>query len=238
MSLLTDKIKELVNKVNDGKGTVGILLNDPSIAEELRQAIRNANALLGKASTFRFIVDVGAEQLKAHDGTRAWFKLGIWPRPDRYYLLGVTMDPRGRLSSTKTTTSVGGTSTTTETTQTERGGILFTAMLGKVFWRRLDGSVGILHGDGAISGKFLLGPDENETLFELHAVGYGRGKEGSFSGETQLNGRFTALVRPFSTVYLMGGLEGIRKVGGSIPWAIGAGISFDDEDIKLLFALK
>jgi hypothetical protein len=37
-------------------------------------------------------------------------------------------------------------------------------------------------------------------------------------------------------LFLHGGLEGIRKVSGESSAFVGAGIRFDDEDIRLLFS--
>jgi hypothetical protein len=55
-------------------------------------------------------------------------------------------------------------------------------------------------------------------------------------------------LRPFfgspnswSAIYLRGGIDGFRPVGGAggpLPYTYGAGVSFDDDDIKILFALR
>jgi phospholipid/cholesterol/gamma-HCH transport system substrate-binding protein len=233
-----EHLRDIMARVNRGEGSLGMVLNDPTYADELKSAIKNINKLLNKVSDIRLVVDVGAQYLTGYDGGRGYFKLGIWPKIDRYYLLGVSVDPRGKRSTTTTTTTSGSTSVTTETTQVEQSGLLFTVMLGKVFWHRIDGSVGLLYNDGAISLGFLLGPNEREDMISIRNDVYTRGGQG-----VGLDDRVSLTLKPFpsglfSSAYVTGGLEGFRQVGGRMPLFVGGGLTFDDEDIKLLFAFK
>lgn len=233
-----EQLRDVMTRVNRGEGSVGMLLNDPVYAEEIREAIRNVNRLLSKVGGVLFVVDMGSEKIPVYDGSRGWFRLGIWPQFDRYYLVGISIDPRGKRTVVTTTTVSGGLSTTAQTTQVEDSGILLTAMLGKVFWQRLDLSIGALHGDGVASASLNLGPHDRERLLILRNDVYSRGKG------TALEDRISLRLQPFlrspvlRSVYAVGGLESHRDVNGQRAWFYGAGISFDDEDIKLLFALR
>ncbi len=227
-----EQLRDQMTRVNQGEGSVGSLLNDPSYADEVRQILKNANRLLSKVGDVRFNVNVGAEKIMGYDSGRAWFTLGIWPSKDRYYLLGVSQDPRGRRSSLTTTTTVGGVTTTTQSSQTESTGILFEAMLGKVFFNnRLDLSLGVLHNDGALSAMVNLGPTGQEEQFQIRGDIYSR-------TDSPVDGRLTAIIHPWLTTYIRGGIESFRTVNGTFPFSVGAGLSFDDEDIKLLFAFR
>jgi phospholipid/cholesterol/gamma-HCH transport system substrate-binding protein len=234
-----EQLRDMMTRVNKGEGSVGMLLNDPTYAEEIREAVRNVNRLLSRVGGVRFVIDVGAQQIPILDGGRGWFRLGIFPQPDRYYLLGITLDPRGKRNVTTTTTVInGGTPQVVTTTEVDQGGILITGMLGKVFWRRLDLSLGVLHGDGTLSTALNLGPRDREELLILRDDLYSRGQG------LGIDNRVTATLRPFlrrgvfGNVFLQGGLETTRKINGKLPWLYGAGVSFDDDDIKILFALR
>ncbi|MCM2324540.1 MAG: MlaD family protein [Oligoflexia bacterium] len=228
-----EQLRDVAIRVNQGEGSVGMVLNDPSYAEELREVMRNANKLLSKVGDVRFVVDVGGENIEGYDGGRAWFKLTVWPKKDRYYLLGISVDPRGRRSVTDTTVEVaGGPTTHQKTTQIEQTGILLTGMVGKVFFRRLDLAVGALYGDGAASVSGLLGPHGMEERLQVRADVYSRGTE------TRVDGRFSVTVNPWMGLYLRAGLESVRRVEGVLPFTYAAGVAFEDEDIKLLFALR
>ena len=107
-------------------------------------------------------------------------------------------------------------------------------MMGKVYWNRLDLSVGVLYGDGAGSAKVYLGPKGSERLFEIRNDLYLR------TNSAGLDDRVTFTVRPISTIYLAAAMESYKgpSGGGQPTFSYGVGISFDDEDIKLLFALR
>lgn len=227
-----EQVRQQVTRINNGEGSVGRIINDPVFADELLKALKNVNKLLNRASDVRFIVDLGAHQLPAWDGTRGFFNLGIWPTNDRYYLVGVSTDPRTKRKKSSTTTTVAGNSTTVDTLQEEDAGIVFTVKLGKVFFRRLDLSVGLLYGDGTGSVGLNLGPYDQEDRIQAKIDVYSRGTGLGIDERAQL------LVRPWWTTWVSGGLESFRKINNKTNWMVGAGITFDDEDIKLLFAFR
>jgi phospholipid/cholesterol/gamma-HCH transport system substrate-binding protein len=227
-----EQLRDMLTRMNKGEGSVGKLINDPTYAEDIHKAILNVNKLLTKVGDVKFIVNLGAERLTVYDGSRAWFQLGIWPARDRYYLLGMSFDPRGRVTDFNTTTTAGGQTASTSVHQVERNGILLTGMLGKVFWSRLDLAVGALHGDGCASATVRLGPNGLEDRFELRTDLYSSGTD------IPLNARIGVLARPWLTLYFKAGVESVRTINDSVPLFFGAGISFEDEDIKLLFALR
>lgn len=236
-----EQLRDQMTRINKGEGSVGMLLNDPSYADELRSAIRNVNKLLARVSTVRFVVNIGGQEINAYNGGRGYFQLQIYPHPDYYYLIGIAIDPRGKITQLDTTTTAGTITTTTATRQVEPTGLLITAMVGKIIWDRLDLSLGSLYGDGAISQELRLGPVGREEMFELRNDVYSRG------ADIGIDDRITAIykpwegsIHPWHALYAQAGLEGFRTVstGGVMPWFYGAGVSFDDEDIKILFVLR
>lgn len=237
-----EQLRDLMTRVNRGEGSVGMLLNDPSYAEEVKKAVINLNLLLGKVSALDFIVDIGAVQLNAYDGARAWANLAIWPEEDRYYLLGVAADPRGalRLVNTTTTTFVNGTPTGTVETQTrevEPNRLVLTAMLGKVLWSRIDLAAGARYGDGAVSVGLALGPGGYKRGIYLRNDIYARSQGAGLDIRSQLE--ISPVKRGvFSNLYVIGGIESLDEINGTMPWFFGAGVMFDDEYIKMLFALR
>ena len=228
-----EQMRDLMTRVNQGEGSVGMLLNDPAYAEEIRELIRNANKIVSKVNGMRFVVDIGGEKIQGYSNQgRGGFRLGIWPAKDRYYLIGIAFDPRGARTETTTEVCSSGTCSSSTASQTSPTGPLFTAMLGKVFFRRLDLSIGAYYGDGTASMNLLLGPRSNEEMLQFRSDVYARGGAGS------VDGRLNLIAKVFMGAYLRVGLESFRKVNGLTAISYGAGVSFDDEDIKLLFAFK
>lgn len=235
-----EQMRDMMTRVNHGEGSLGMLLNDPVYAEEIRKALENINRILNRVAGSRFVINMGAERVSGYNGTRGFFQLGIWPEPSRYYLVGAAIDPRGKKTTTTTKTTAGGITSTTQTEVIEDSALLLSVMLGKVFWKRLDVSAGILHSDGTISTALNLGPVDNEERLILRLDSFARGKTAGGG----LDGRLTAQIRPFapksvlSPFYVRGGLDALRKVDGQMAWSYGAGITFDDQDISVLFALR
>jgi hypothetical protein len=133
---------------------------------------------------------------------------------------------------------VGGITQVTQTQVVEPTKLLFTAMLGKVFYHRFDFSLGALYGDGAVSAQIFLGPVGSEDLFSFRTDIYVRNNSGSPMGE-----RLSVQMRPFSNLYVRAGVESFQNYNGpggtgGLPLFVGGGLSFDDEDIKLLFTFK
>lgn len=241
LAKLEDSIEQLrdqMTRINKGEGSVGMLLNDPKYADEVQEALKNINRLLSKVGGVRFVVDMGATQVFAYNTARGWFKLGIWPAPDRYYLVGMAIDPRGTRTVTTTTTVSGGLTTANQTTRVDENSIVWTGMLGKVLWKRIDLAAGILYNEGTGSAGLRIGPHDREEMVVFRNDIYARG------AGIGLDYRATLTVKPWARtpllnpLYATGGIEAVHKVNGQLPWFLGAGITFDDEDIKILFALR
>lgn len=227
-----EQLRDQLTRINQGQGSLGRIINDPIYAEELKTALDNINNLLAHTNQMHFVIDIGGEEIRGYNNGRGWFKLQIWPSRDHYYLLGISVDPRGLRTITQTTTTSGGVTSVVDTTQIEQTGLLFTGMVGKVFYQnRLDLAIGALYGDGAVSAMVNLGPPAQETRFQIKTDLYIRGNGIPWDIRTE------AYVRPFMSLYLVAGLESIRQVNGVLNLTYGGGVAFDDEDIKLLFAL-
>jgi len=233
-----EQLRDQLTRINRGEGSVGMILNDPKYANELHEALKNINKLLVRVGGIRLAINLGAEQHLGYEGGRGFFKLGIWPAEDRYYLIGISIDPRGSRRVVTTTTSSGGVTTQTQTTTMETTALLFNAMLGKVLWHRLDLSAGILHSDGTVSVGIQAGPHEIEDALVLRNDIYTRGSASGIDDRISLMGRPLPKTNLLNTLYIQAGLESLKKVNGKLDWFFGGGITFDDEDIKLLFAFK
>ena len=231
-----EQLRDIMTRINRGEGSVGMILNDPSYADEIKKALKNLNRLLNKVGEFRFIVDIYIQQLNAYSGTRGGATLAIWPSASHYYLLGASSDPRGTTTITQTNTTAGGVTTPTTSISTSENAIRFTGMIGKtLLLGRADFSVGFLYGDGAASVKANIGPTENIEQFSIRDDIYGLQNNGGLANRVS---GIAHIVPYFKALYLSAGLEDYRKVAGHANFYYGAGITFDDDDIKLLFTFK
>lgn len=231
-----DQMRDQMTRINQGEGSVGMVLNDPTYAEELKKAMKSLNQLLGRASEIRLVMNLGIHQLPAYNAARSTVHLALFPKADRYYLLGGDMDPRGNFSQTVTTAEIAGTSNTVASTVQEKGGFNLTVMIGKILKERFDIAIGLLRGDGATTFTFHLGPAEDVQLFQLKSDLYFRAKTINGTWTAQPDARIYAMFQPVSIFYVVGGVEGFRKVDDHFSSFFGAGMRFEDEDIKLLLS--
>lgn len=227
-----ESAEEALNKINTGKGSIGKLLNDEKLYDEAVAAIKGLNLLLGKAGALRVFVDLSADQVPAFDGGKGRFYLKIEPNPTRYYLLGISTDPRGAEERTTTTTITSAGTSTEQKIVNKENGIKFTFALGKYFGP-LDLKVGLIENAGTVGVGYWLDEDHNwGVMAELY-------KEKKVD---PVRLRVYARAQVFMGLYLRAGVEDIKRYQGpkmnSIPYFFGAGLYFNDEDIKYLLAFK
>lgn len=123
-----EDVSEITNRINNGEGTIGRLINDDETVDGLNQAIDNFNSFLGGARSLEFAFDYRAESLFDRDLLKSHLNIRIKPGIDRYYLLGVTSDEFGSSRETETTTTVnGGTPSTTVETKRDKSKLRFNA---------------------------------------------------------------------------------------------------------------
>ncbi len=232
-----EQLRDQISRVNQGKGSVGRLLNDPAFADQIEHALTRVNTILNKLDRVEIFMTIGADRLWGYNSSCGYANVELWTKPDRYYLLGLAVDPRGRVTSSTTITTVGGSTVQTQNTQIDQGSYQLTAMLGKVLWNRVDLSLGLLYGDGAISIAGYFGPEGNERKYQVRFDGYAHGAGvTSTTGPSNISGRVTAFAQPWSVFFVRAGVDGFSAIGGTLPWLIGGGIHFQDEDLKLLFS--
>lgn len=220
--------EEVMKKINRGEGSIGKLVSDDALYEEAKAALQGLNLLLGKAGKLKIYVDLSAYQVPAYDGAKSRFFLKIEPNPSRYYLIGVSTDPRGAEERTKTETIINGVSSIEDKIVTKERGLKFTVALGKYFGP-FDLKVGLIENAGALGVGYWL---DDERRFGLQSEIYKDSKR------DPVRFRIFGRAQIYSGLYLKAGVDDVKQVNGKIPYFVGAGLFFDDEDIKYLFAFR
>ena len=85
-------IKEIARKVNNGEGTLGKLVNDPATVEKIENALDSIGGITQRIESFRTEVAFDGYMLPAEEVGKGHFTLTLAPRPNRYYVLGITGD--------------------------------------------------------------------------------------------------------------------------------------------------
>jgi phospholipid/cholesterol/gamma-HCH transport system substrate-binding protein len=131
-------VEEVTQKINQGQGTLGKLINDEQTVEKLNTAIDGVNAFVGTANKLQTSVDFHSEYLVEQRLAKSYLSLKIQPGLDRYYEIGVVDDPKGVTESTDTTTVTnpgpGGVTNRVTENKTFKNKIKFTALFAKNFY--------------------------------------------------------------------------------------------------------
>jgi len=221
-----DRIASITRKIDEGKGTIGRLINDDETVEKLDEAIDNLNETLGGFRKLETEIGYHAEYLTQTNDFKSYIDLALRPTPDKALLLGIVSDPDPRPSYVQRNTDITiGDNTSTVTTQTatiDREKIRFSAQLAKKFY---DFTIrgGLIESTGGFGLDFNKGPiGLHFSAFDLST---------RFNEKPHLKAGADVNITP--NFYVTGGADDIiRNTGPKPDWFVGAGFRFSDDDVK------
>jgi len=220
------RIDSITAKIDQGKGTIGKLLNDPSTADKLNEGLDNINEVVGSVNKLKFEFGYHLEYLGGTNDYKNYAHLNIWPRPDKGFLFEFISDPNPPpvRSTTTSTVTTGGVSNTvvTSTEQIQRNKFRISAEFAKKFY---DFTI---HG-GIIESTGGIGVDYNKGPFGIQFEAF------DFADQQRPHLKAMATANMTKSIYLLGGVDDFIAKGQTPDWFFGAGIRFLDEDIKSLF---
>jgi phospholipid/cholesterol/gamma-HCH transport system substrate-binding protein len=98
-----DNLKTLTDRLNNGEGTLGKLLNDETTVKKINEAVDNVNNMLGGFNKMDFRLDMSAAQWSKRSDSRVGLGIDIAPRPDYWYALGFASTPDGKINTSTST---------------------------------------------------------------------------------------------------------------------------------------
>jgi phospholipid/cholesterol/gamma-HCH transport system substrate-binding protein len=211
-------LKGIVRDVRDGKGTVGKLLVEEEIADEVKQTLAGVKKIVTKVDNIRTEVEVfvGANTTSGEGESVA--ELKIFPSPERFYILGVAASELGPKTTTQTTTTQNGVSSTIEEVERKKDTYRFTAQIGRRVqnWSFRGGFIDSSGGLGVDYDFFATG-----TKLTFEAFDY--------RDDLGANLRIGIDQRLWSAIYLRAQAEDLSN---DINYIFSAGLKFNDEDLK------
>lgn len=210
-------VDEIAAKINRGEGTIGRLVNDEETADKINEALTSFNEFAGGASNMETSVDFHSEFLMEADMAKSYLNFKIQPGLDRYYLLGIVDDPRGkieRISETQTGTPA----TDFERTTTYKDEIKFTALFAKNFYNfTIKG--GLFESQAGVGFDYFVTPD---LQLSLEAFSF-----------QDLHLRSFVRYNVFKGFYLVGGGDHLADSELRSSF-LGAGLFITNDDLKVL----
>ena len=92
---VVDNTKSITKKIDDGTGTLGQLVNNPAIADNVEQITDDAKGFLGTLFGLKAYVGLRSEYNFGAGLARHYISVELHTRPDKYYLIELEKGPRG-----------------------------------------------------------------------------------------------------------------------------------------------
>ena len=86
---------EVVEKVNNGKGVIGKLINEDETYTDIKKTVHGFREYVSKTQSLMLNVDMHSESIFRHTNNKGYFELDLRPRSDYFYRLQLVGDEHG-----------------------------------------------------------------------------------------------------------------------------------------------
>ncbi len=127
---ITRDLEGIISNVKAGKGTVGKLLVEEQIADEVQQTLSGVNRLVNRFNNIRSELEVftGAN---TNYGSESTLALRLYPAPERFYQFGVVTSEFGPETETITRRNIDGSETVEYKSEQTKDSFRFNFQLGR-----------------------------------------------------------------------------------------------------------
>ncbi|MBZ0117183.1 MAG: apolipoprotein A1/A4/E family protein, partial [Sandaracinaceae bacterium] len=226
-----EDVGEITERTAAGEGTVGRLTSDEHLINEVEETVEGINNVVGGFSRLQTIVGLRSEYLFLSNAFKNYLEIRIAPAEDRYFLIQLVDDPRGRTSFTTTQVRTspprdGEPPFYEEVRSTTTESLLFSLQLAKRIYF-VTFRFGIIESSGGIGVDVNLFDDR----FELNADLF------RFGDSTFPNLRVRVSYEIVRTLYILGGVDNILNAdpgagnANQADFFLGAMLRFTDRDL-------
>lgn len=223
-----DSINRLAQKVERGEGTMGKLFTDDKAYNSIASAADGIDNFIKKQEAFRTIVGFRSEYLTHDSDWKSYFSLELKPRDDKYYLFEIVSDPRGKRKLKDRTTTVNG-STTYGRDITYQEQVKFSAQFVKRFDNNIALRAGLIESTGGVGLDYYMFNDK----LKLSAEAFDMNDNFKDKGNKNAHLKATAQYSFFRNFFISAGYDNPLNSDRDNVF-IGAGFTFDDEDLKYI----
>jgi len=219
-----DSAGKVMAKIDRGEGTLGRLVNDNTAHTSLTDALDGVNRYVRKYDALHMTLIPWVEYQTDTSDWKYYLNLKIQPTADKYYLVGVVNDPRGKRTDTTTYTSIdGGPPVETQTVSFDDKW-KFNALLAKRF-SRVTVRGGIMESAGGFGVEYALLKDR----LSVGADVFDFNRPDSNRAHLKLYGNYDI----FKNLFITGGADDILNQESQYrTFFLGFGIKFPDDDLK------
>jgi phospholipid/cholesterol/gamma-HCH transport system substrate-binding protein len=235
-----ESISNIVARIEEGKGTIGKLVNDDETVNRLNDAITGIQEYITTAKKLEFYIDYRGEYEAGKRfennvssnfegiGMKSYLNLRLHPRPDKFYMLGIVSDPERVLTVKDITTTTENGNVSVERIHEEivEDKLKFNAQIGKrVSFVTFRG--GVIESTGGVGVDLYLPKDLGTVSFEAF----------DFSKDTNPYLKAWLSMNFLRYFFVAGGLNDFINYKLGPTYFLGGGISFKDEDLKSILGI-
>ena len=218
-------IDNVAGRIDRGEGTIGKLTKDEALINEVQGVAEGVNDYVDSLRRLQTIVGLRSDYNFLANTVKSYVELRLQPREDKYYLIELINDPRGKTSFTQTdvdTTNPNDPAhyrtVTTTTTDAFRFSIQFARRIGP-----FTGRFGIKESTGGIGLDTHLLSNRFEIVQDLFG----------FGEEIRPRYRLWIGYEFIRRLWLIGGVDHVF-LGNRRDYFLGLQLRFTDEDLKTI----
>jgi phospholipid/cholesterol/gamma-HCH transport system substrate-binding protein len=210
-------------RIDKGEGTVGRLTKDETLVNEVESVVEDVGELVGGIGRLQTVVGLRTDYNFLANTIKSYVELRLQPSEDKYYMIQLVNDPRGKTSFeqvTVDTTNPNEPSNWRETRVTTTNEFRFSFQFAKRFGP-LTGRFGIMESTGGIGLDLHLLDDR----FELRQDVFGFGEQLAPRWRVTMGYEFVR------KLWLLGGVDDIFS-SDRRDYFVGLQLRFTDNDLK------
>jgi phospholipid/cholesterol/gamma-HCH transport system substrate-binding protein len=216
---------KIAQKIEKGEGTLGKLLREDELYYSFSRVAEGAGKSFDVVNELRTYMDFRSEYLTSEGDWKGYFDLTLQTRDDLYYILGVVSDPIGSTEVTKTVVN----DFEVREEETKERKIQFSAQLAKRFE---DFALRV----GMIENTFGFGADYfimNRGKVSLDVWDFSAEEADAEKAHMKIGLDYSI----FKNLFISSGVDNLLNSSRRGIF-IGAGLKFEDEDLKYLLSLS
>jgi len=213
-------IENATRKIDRGEGTIGKLVNDESVYNNIDSAAKGISDYTTRIERMKTIVAFRSEYMFPE--AKSYATLELKPRMDQYYIFEIVSDPFSNYHRTTTTTTPG----STVVTETYEDKIKFSLEFAKR-WGNLAVRLGLIESTGGAGADYYAFDDR--IKFSVDSWNYGSKEPDNDKAHVKA----TATVGLGKTIFMNAGYDNALNSRRASAF-VGLGLRFDDNDLKYL----
>lgn len=237
----TRRINLITEKVEKGEGTIGRLINDEKTLDELQGAIQDIRKVISPATKLKIAVDYQGN-FKRDETSQHHFNLQFKTRPDRFYIVGVTQGQYREIDTTTETLEPtdefddDNNPTRIKESVKERPELRINLQFAKR-WYNTQLRFGMFESTGGVAADFFLLDDRIKYTIEAFDF---VDKYDNTRNVARVRTYFSIMF--FNHIYVVAGVDDAtakdpvtNELAQKPNVFFGAGMNFNDDDLKALF---